>query len=658
MARRVAGFGVGLLVVVVVLALGVTGASGRSLATTTILVQVIGHGTVTGTGGTINCGDGATLCYFTTSATSGSVTLTATADSGWTFSPGWSQACGGTSTCELTLDGSNYEATATFSTTPLPGTSTLSVEVTGDSADKGGTVKGGGINCDPSDSDCTWEVTTGSTVTLLQAADPGYAFTGWGGVCAGTDTSCTVSMDADKSVNAAFAASAANFTLTVSVSGDGTVTGGGIGCTSAGGAGCSASQGANSNVTLTATPGSGASFTGWGGACAGSALTCTVTMDAAKSVTATFSGAGGGTGSTFPLSVSVTGSGQVTGGGVSCGNGASACTVNVVANTSVTLTAAPASGATFTSWGGACSGSVTTCTLTMNAAKNVSATFSGATPPPGNELALTVVVRGKGTVTASGGACSSSGPARSCKQSYGAGSSIELTAAPAAGAKFLGWGGSCRGTATACRIELSVSATVEATFSGATAGTGSALAARGRPIVRRGKGGFAVTLRFRAGQSGTARIRAIRAGRIETALAFSVGPGPGSVGPLLVQKPGFYRFDLRLGARAIEWRACLGRCGEGAPGGPFTVVREPTVIVRAGEAWSVTVRFRTNRLSGAELRISRARRLVTDVRFAPPVGEVRAGPFVLTPGVYTLRLTVTDAYGRTRRLSWFAYLPE
>jgi uncharacterized repeat protein (TIGR02543 family) len=655
MARRVAGCGVGLLVAVFALTLGVTGAGGHSLATTTILVQVIGQGSVTGTGGTINCGDGATLCYFTTTATSGSVTLTATPDSGWSFSPGWSQACGGTSTCELTLDGSNYEATATFSTTPLPGTSTLSVDVTGDSADKGGTVRGGGINCDPSTTDCTWEVTTGSTVTLLQTADSGYVFTGWGGVCAGTDTSCTVSMDADKSLNAAFAASATNFTLTVSVSGDGTVTGGGIGCTSAGGAGCSASQTANSTVTLTATPGSGASFTGWGGACAGSTLTCTVTMDAAKSVTAAFSGAGGGTGSTFPLSVSVTGSGNVSGGGVNCGNGGSTCIVNVAANTTVTLTAAPGSGATFTSWGGACSGSVTTCTLTMNAAKNVSATFSGTTPGPGNELALTVVVRGKGSVTASGGACTSSGAARSCKQSYGAGSSIELTAAPAAGAKFLGWAGSCRGTAAACTIELTASATVEATFSGATAG--AALATRGRPIVGRGKAGFRVTLRFRAHQSGIARVRAIRAGRIETALAFSVGPGPGSVGPLLVQKPGYYRFDLRLGARAIEWHACLGRCGESAPGGPFTVVREPSVVVRAGEAWSVTVRFHANRLSGAELRISRGKRLVNDLEFASPAGEVRAGPFVLSPGAYTLRLKVTDAYGRTRRLSWFAFLP-
>jgi hypothetical protein len=198
---------------------------------------------------------------------------------------------------------------------------------------------------------------------------------------------------------------------------------------------------------------------------------------------------------------------------------------------------------------------------------------------------------------------------------------------------------------------------VQATFSGGAAGAGAGLASRGKPVVTRGKNGFAITLRFRTGLAGTARVRGIRAGRVETALAFSVGPGPGSVGPLLVQKRGFYRFDLRLGSRLLAWPVCLGRCGEAAPGGPFSVVREPSAVVHAGSAWSVTVRFHVNRPSGAELRIFRGQRLVNDLRFAPTAGEVHAGPFVLTPGVYSLRLVVTDAYGRTRRLGWFAYLP-
>jgi hypothetical protein len=640
---------------VLVLVLGVSGAGARALATSTVLVQVIGHGTVVGGSGTINCGDGATACYYTTTATSGSVTLTATPDSGWFFTSGWSGDCVGTSTCTLTFtgSGSDDEAIATF-TQFGSGTSTLSVDVTGDSSNNGGKVQGGNIDCSPSDTSCTWDVTTGSTVTVLESPDSGFAFGGWGGACSGFAKSCTVSMDSDQSVNASFTPSATAFPLTVTVTGNGTVVGGGISCTSAGGTSCTSNQAANSDVTLTAAPASGAGFTAWGGACAGSSPSCTVTMDSAKSVTAAFTGAGGGTGTTFPLAVSVTGTGAVTGGGISCGFEASTCSVNVAANTTVTLTAVPASGETFTSWGGACAGSVPTCTLTMNAAKNVTATFTGGTPT-GNTATLTLVVTGKGTVSAAGGACASSGPARTCKQDYDAGSSVELTAAPTAGARFLRWGGSCSGTTTTCSITLSAASTVQATFSGAASGAG--LASRGKPVVTRGKNGFAITLRFRTGLSGTARVRAIRAGRIETALAFSVTPGPGSVGPLLVQKQGFYRFDLRLGSRLLAWPVCLGRCGEAAPGGPFSVVREPSAVVHAGSAWSIAVRFHVNRPSGAELRIFRGKRLVNDLEFASPAGEVHAGPFVLSPGAYTLRLKITDAYGRTRRLSWFAFLP-
>jgi hypothetical protein len=68
------------------------------------------------------------------------------------------------------------------------------------------------------------------------------------------------------------------------------------------------------------------------------------------------------------------GSGTVTSNpaGINCG---SDCSETYNYNTSVTLTAAAATGSTFTSWGGACSGTGT-CTVTMDAAKSVTADFT------------------------------------------------------------------------------------------------------------------------------------------------------------------------------------------------------------------------------------------------------------------------------------------
>src|SRR6185436_2097540 len=43
----------------------------------------------------------------------------------------------------------------------------------------------------------------------------------------------------------------------------------------------------------------------------------------------------------------------------------------------VTLTASATGGSAFTGWGGACSGTVSTCTVTVDSAKFVTATFGG-----------------------------------------------------------------------------------------------------------------------------------------------------------------------------------------------------------------------------------------------------------------------------------------
>jgi hypothetical protein len=77
---------------------------------------------------------------------------------------------------------------------------------------------------------------------------------------------------------------------------------------------------------------------------------------------------------TLTVSKAGTGSGTVTGSGINCG---STCSASYASGTSVTLTAAAASGSTFGGWSGACSGTATTCTVSMTAARSVTATFSG-----------------------------------------------------------------------------------------------------------------------------------------------------------------------------------------------------------------------------------------------------------------------------------------
>jgi hypothetical protein len=143
---------------------------------------------------------------------------------------------------------------------------------------------------------------------------------------------------------------------------------------------CSARYAKTARVKLTAEAESGSIFVGWGGACTGAARTCTVAMSAARTVTATFT-------RLHPLRLSVdkgrpASSGAVTSEpvGLSCATPASGtsdtdCLVRFRAGAEVRLTARPAAGTTFTGWGGACSGRGHTCTVSMSAARTVTARF-------------------------------------------------------------------------------------------------------------------------------------------------------------------------------------------------------------------------------------------------------------------------------------------
>lgn len=82
-----------------------------------------------------------------------------------------------------------------------------------------------------------------------------------------------------------------------------------------------------------------------------------------------------------------TGTGTIvsTPNGIYCG---ATCAANYAFGRQITLTAQPAPGATFAGWSGACSGTATSCTVSMTSAKSVTAAFMGSTEnfPPGGAM--------------------------------------------------------------------------------------------------------------------------------------------------------------------------------------------------------------------------------------------------------------------------------
>jgi hypothetical protein len=401
--------------------------------TLTVAKAGTGSGPVSSSPGGIACGSICSANY----ASGTIVTLTATPNAGSVFA-GWSGACTGTSTCVVTMNAAK-NVTATFN----PSGFALTVTKTGTGS---GPVTGSpsGIVCG---SACTANYAAGTVVTLTASPSAGSVFDGWSGACTGTST-CVVTMSTARNVTAVF--NKPGFVLTVSKTGIGsgpvTSSPSGIVCGSA----CSATYATNTVVTLTASPSAGSVFAGWSGACTGTS-TCVVTMSAARNVTANFSKPG------YVLTVNKAGDGSgpisSSPAGVSCG---SACAPSFAPNTVVTLTATASAGSVFGGWSGACTGT-STCVVTMNAAKSVTATFN----KPGYTLTVSKAGPGSGPVSSSpsGISCGSG-----CSASFAAGTAVTLTASASAGSVFGSWSGACTGTSTTCVVNMNSAQAVTANY--------------------------------------------------------------------------------------------------------------------------------------------------------------------------------------------------
>jgi Fe-S cluster biogenesis protein NfuA len=287
------------------------------------------------------------------------VTLVQSAAAGSKFSE-WSGACTGTGTCEVTMSAAK-EVSARFDLVPK---FKLTVSKSGTGA---GTVAStpAGVECGGT---CSAEFEAGTEVELTASPEEGSEFLKWGGACSGTG-SCQVTMSTAKSVSATFKAIPTHkLTVAKSGTGQGRVVSSppitAIDC----GTVCEAKLQAGTEVELIATPDPGSEFFKWSGACAGTGP-CEVTMSAGKSVHATFKEA-----PKFMLSVIKTGPGSVTSSpaGIECGT---QCAHEYSAGTALTLSATPARGYRLKGWSGCDGASGPTCTLRVNGARSLSATF-------------------------------------------------------------------------------------------------------------------------------------------------------------------------------------------------------------------------------------------------------------------------------------------
>jgi uncharacterized repeat protein (TIGR02543 family) len=320
---------------------------------------------------------------------------------------------------------------------------------------------------------CAEVVPHGARVTLQATSGARAAFRGWGGDCASATTvQCSVTLAEGRRVTATFAPLRRVTIVADSGDGAGRVTGGaGLDCRIVDGVAsgsCAVDVVEGETVELRAVPEGGAAsryaLAGWGGACSAAAgSSCRVQVGADREVRVRFVGE-----PRVRVELTGPGGGQVTSAlGIDCqlagGSTVGTCEGLAPRGATVTLTARPDQYSVFVGWTGACAAvTIPVCTVTVTEARTVRATFAL------RRVTLTVQLLGpvSGSVQVNGTTSCALAAGQGnviCRIGYDAGTLLQLSAVAGSGARFVGFGSTCSGTAP-CLLTIAHDRVVTATF--------------------------------------------------------------------------------------------------------------------------------------------------------------------------------------------------
>jgi hypothetical protein len=305
---------------------------------------------------------------------------------------------------------------------------------------------------------CAVPYPRGSIRTLTARPAAHYLFTRWSGDCIGTAPNCDVALDRDTSVRSGFVGGPAG--VVISVGGPGHVTSTvGINC-GPGSHVCSIAAPYASEITLTPVPDAGGRFGGWDGPCAAAGTgPCTVRVDSPVTETAAAFGHSSPLAGDQPLTVTLDGSAtSVTSqpAGIAC---PPTCRASFPSGTIVTLHS------NSRLWTGACTGeTLDRCALVIDAPTEVGVTPEPPPPVPSPRRTrrVDVTVSGAGLVTSRNAQmrCGFAPKASfHCQMTVflrKALTKVSLRANPGPGARFVRWGGLCRGRKPACVLTFAI----------------------------------------------------------------------------------------------------------------------------------------------------------------------------------------------------------